>query len=192
MTSKPTTPRDSHGEQVFDYPISHYVGYTSGLPLRRLWTHGAKSSRHVVAVIPGDERREHLAKELEACPACGRSLWYYGESPRPIPLLQAGDVVSRGARGRLRYRVSTDAAGRVQLHRIDRRAPQVLSAAAARRFWPSLVVRERDPESYRARQHSLQAGLRGNPRPTGADLERLREAAYRAIPSGGDDASRIS
>lgn len=132
------------GEQVFDYRISHYVGHTSGLPVRRLWTHGAKSSQHVVAVIPGDKRREQLVKELEACPACGRSLWYYGESPRPLPLLDDGDIVTRGERGRVRYVVGADADGAHLLRRLDRGVAK--SASGARRVWPSVVVRERDPD----------------------------------------------
>lgn len=173
------------GEQVFDYPISHYVGYTSGLPVRRLWTHGAKSSRHVVAVVPGDEHRENMVKELEACPSCSRSLWYYGESPRPLPLLGMGDVVTRGERGRVRYRVGVDAQGAHFLQRLD--SEVVLSTSDARRVWPSLVVRERNPDGYRARQQERQAALTAPVRHSQTDLERLRRAAYRAVQGGYTD-----
>lgn len=180
---QPTEVRDRDylvGERVFDYPISHYVGHTKGAPLRRLWTHGCGSSRKVAAVLPGDEHREQVIKELEACPTCGRSLWYCGESPKPLILLQIGDVVSRGARGRARYRVATDSRGGAQLNRIDQGATEVLGAGITRRLWPHLVLRDREPGSYWAVQQARQDALSTTPRTAQADLERLRDEAYRA------------
>jgi hypothetical protein len=99
-------------------PVSHYVGYTMQRPpVRRVWQHGAGSAAALVEMRPGNLRDELRVKILGSCPACGRSLWYYGPhwplSPEVLAL--AGLYVNpadnrrmrlhlRPMRGRRRYR----------------------------------------------------------------------------------------
>jgi hypothetical protein len=64
-----------------EYPISHYVGYTTQLPIDRVRQHGARSAHYLVAVQPGTERDEYQIKRTGTCPRCGKSLWYFAESP---------------------------------------------------------------------------------------------------------------
>lgn len=64
-----------------DYPISHYVGFTTQLPIDRVRQHGARSAHYIAAIQPGTIRDEHRIKLIGACPRCGKSLWYYAESP---------------------------------------------------------------------------------------------------------------
>ena len=168
------------GELERDYPISHYVGFTSGLPIRRLWTHGAKSSRCVVAIVPGDARREQMIKELEACPSCGQSLWYYGESPRPLRVIQDGDILTRGLHGRVRYLAVGQGDSITEVRRIGSESRHVFSGPALDHARPSFVVRWRKPGSYYDIQEQRQAALRSDPRPEPIVLERLRVEAYRA------------
>lgn len=185
---QPTQVRDRDylvGERVFDYPISHYVGHTRGAPLRRLWTHGHGSSQKVAAVVPGDQRREQVIKELEACPTCGRSLWYYGESPRPLNVLQGGDVATRGPRGRIRYLVVDGARDELIFRRLDPGGAEWLTASESRRIRVSLVPRWRDPASYVALQQKRQRGLASVPVLSGVALERRRVEAYHALSRTG-------
>ncbi|MFD9965054.1 hypothetical protein [Amycolatopsis sp. NPDC059020] len=70
--------REDHSH---DYPITHYVGYTRQLPIRRIRSHGARSAHHVAKIQPGTMDDENNIKRHELCPKCGRSLWYYAESP---------------------------------------------------------------------------------------------------------------
>lgn len=63
-------------------PISHYVGWTSQQPpVRRVRAHGARSAHYIAQIRPGTLADEDHAKRHEFCPRCGKSLWYYGESP---------------------------------------------------------------------------------------------------------------
>lgn len=67
-----------------NYPISHYVGYTRQQPpVKRIWSHGAHSAHYIAQIRPGTLAGEDSAKRTEACPKCGGSLWYFGESPTP-------------------------------------------------------------------------------------------------------------
>lgn len=63
------------------YSITHYVGFTTQLPIDRIRQHGALSAHYLVEVRPGTEADELNAKLYEKCPCCGRSLWYFAESP---------------------------------------------------------------------------------------------------------------
>jgi predicted RNA-binding Zn-ribbon protein involved in translation (DUF1610 family) len=64
------------------YPISHYVGWTRQLPpIERVRQHGAKSAHYVAQIRPGTMLDEERAKRFEPCPRCGKSLWYFAESP---------------------------------------------------------------------------------------------------------------
>jgi hypothetical protein len=63
------------------YPITHYVGFTTQLPVDRVRQHAALSAHYLVEVRPGGETDELNAKLYEKCPRCGRSLWYFAESP---------------------------------------------------------------------------------------------------------------
>ena len=100
------------GDRSRKYPISHYVGYTSQLPpIERVWQHGAKSSHYIAQIRPGTVRDEEHAKRFETCPKCGKSLWYYAESPtyseeyadNPLPG-QGGLLWASGNRDRPRHR----------------------------------------------------------------------------------------
>lgn len=65
-----------------DFPISHYVGYTRQQPpVKRIRSHGARSAHYIAQIRPGTAVDEETAKRAGACPRCGGSLWYYGESP---------------------------------------------------------------------------------------------------------------
>ena len=63
------------------YPITHYVGFTTQLPVDRVRQHAALSAHYLVEVRPGWETDELNAKLYEKCPRCGGSLWYFAESP---------------------------------------------------------------------------------------------------------------
>ena len=63
------------------YPITHYVGFTTQLPIDRVRQHAALSAHYLVEVRPGTEFDEQTAKLYEKCPRCSRSLWYCAESP---------------------------------------------------------------------------------------------------------------
>jgi hypothetical protein len=65
-----------------NYPISHYVGYTSQHPpMKRVKQHGAFCAGFLVGVYVGDEIAERKFKAFGDCPKCSRDLWYYAESP---------------------------------------------------------------------------------------------------------------
>lgn len=65
-----------------DYPISHYVGYTTQQPpVKRIRSHAARSAHYIAEIRPGTQADEETAKRSEMCPKCGGSLWYYAESP---------------------------------------------------------------------------------------------------------------
>src|SRR5690349_18023511 len=65
-----------------DYPITHYVGWTGQQPpVKRVRDHGAKSARYIARTFPGSMRDQERIKLFESCPECGKSLWYYAESP---------------------------------------------------------------------------------------------------------------
>jgi hypothetical protein len=70
--------RDAWGS---GYPITHYVGFTTQLPVDRVRQHAAFSAHYLVEVRPGWETDELHAKLYEKCPRCGGSLWYFAESP---------------------------------------------------------------------------------------------------------------
>jgi len=45
-------------DPTLDYPITHYVGYTRQQPpLRRIWSHGARSAHYIAQIRPGTGRR---------------------------------------------------------------------------------------------------------------------------------------
>jgi hypothetical protein len=67
------------------YPITHYVGFTTQLPVDRVRQHAALSAHYLVEVRPGTEADELKAKLYERCPRCGGSLWYFAESPTYKP-----------------------------------------------------------------------------------------------------------
>ncbi|MFI6031638.1 hypothetical protein [Amycolatopsis magusensis] len=70
------------GDPTTDYPITHYVGWTSQQPpVRRVRAHGARSAHYIAQIRPGTLADEDHAKRHESCPTCGKSLWYYAESP---------------------------------------------------------------------------------------------------------------
>src|SRR4051794_38455006 len=65
-----------------NYPVTHYVGYTSQQPpLRRIKQHGVFCADQLVLVLAGNELLERQVKALAKCPTCKGSLWYYSESP---------------------------------------------------------------------------------------------------------------
>jgi hypothetical protein len=68
-------------DRDFKYPITHYVGYTTQLPIDRVRQHAALSAHYLVEVRPGTMADEESAKLYEKCPRCGQSLWYFAESP---------------------------------------------------------------------------------------------------------------
>lgn len=70
--------RDYHPDDRQDYPLEHYVGFTSRVPpLRRLRDHGQETVRGLVLLVPGViEEEDHLKRE-SACPRCGAPLWYF-------------------------------------------------------------------------------------------------------------------
>ena len=69
-------------DPTHDYPITHYVGYTRQQPpVQRIRSHGARSAHYVAQIRPGTMDDEDDIKQHEPCPKCGRSLWYYAESP---------------------------------------------------------------------------------------------------------------
>ncbi len=63
------------------YPITHYVGFTTQVPVDRVRQHAALSAHYLVEVRPGGGADELNAKLYEKCPRCGGSLWYFAESP---------------------------------------------------------------------------------------------------------------
>jgi hypothetical protein len=44
-------------------------------------SHGARSAHYIAEIRAGTLADEETAMHTEACPKCGGSLWYYGESP---------------------------------------------------------------------------------------------------------------
>ena len=61
---------------------SHYEGHTGQQPpLKRIRQHGAISANHIAQIRPGTINDEARVKRNESCPECGKSLWYYPESP---------------------------------------------------------------------------------------------------------------
>lgn len=69
-----------------NHPISHYVAHTRQQPpVKQIRSHGAHSERHIAQIRPGRAIDANKAKDTEACPKCGGSLWYYGESPNWPP-----------------------------------------------------------------------------------------------------------
>jgi hypothetical protein len=83
---KPTLVRDRDYLLTLDtydknYPITHYVGYTTQLPVDRIRQHAAKSAHFIADIRPGTQANEVAIKLYEKCPTCGKSLWYFAESP---------------------------------------------------------------------------------------------------------------
>ncbi len=95
-------------DPAYDYPISHYVGYTTQRPIDRIRQHGARSAHYIVAIRPGTARDEENIKRSGTCARCGHSLWYYAESPSYSPSFadwfdQRGEILAqRGAASRVR------------------------------------------------------------------------------------------
>ncbi|WP_426975987.1 hypothetical protein ACQCSU_14510 [Pseudarthrobacter sp. O4] len=166
------------------YPIRHYVGYTASPkypPIKRIVSHGAMSRNFVADIRPGTLEDEAKAKELEACPKCGKSLWYFGESPRAVDRFQVGDVVTRG-KGKIGYEIIDGRPGRKGLLRPITVPSSGLSIP---RTVPlsTLTLRQRNPDSYLAFQQALQGYFRqecGNTHQE--EIEQLRTAALRAWP----------
>ncbi|HYN29829.1 MAG TPA: hypothetical protein VES95_08170 [Dermatophilaceae bacterium] len=172
------------GESERDYPITHYVGWTrSQPPVRRLWTHGARSAHFVADLRPGTLREEELAKELQACPGCGGSLWYFGESPQPASRFQVGDRVRVGGRGRSVYLVAAsgrDGSRRVALVATTPPAAGSRETARIRYAEPArLVLVERDTRSYLAQWERVQR-LLVDPHRDAAALHAAQAAAARS------------
>lgn len=71
--------RDHHPQDpVHDYPIRHYVGWTTQQPPgKRLGQHGSATRRSLVLLVPGTVREEHGLKVVARCPKCNDRLWYY-------------------------------------------------------------------------------------------------------------------
>jgi hypothetical protein len=67
---------------VYDFPITHYIGYTRQQPpVKRIRSHGARSAHHIARIQPGTLADEVAIKRHGACPRCRGSLWYFAESP---------------------------------------------------------------------------------------------------------------
>jgi hypothetical protein len=79
-----------HIDPTWQYPKTHYVGYTGRAPIVRIREHGNRSAHFIAAIIPGGDIREMAYKLFAACPTCGGSLWYYGESPTYQPSFREG------------------------------------------------------------------------------------------------------
>jgi len=79
--------RDYHrGDDMTDYPISHYVGWTRQLPpVKRVAQHGRTCVDALIKIMPGTEQEEALLKAAAACPQCGQQLWYYRADPPSKP-----------------------------------------------------------------------------------------------------------
>jgi hypothetical protein len=68
-------------DPIRDYPITHYVGFTTRQPIVRIREHGAHSIDYVIDIQPGTELQEEGIKLFQNCSQCGGSLFYYSESP---------------------------------------------------------------------------------------------------------------
>ena len=74
--------RDYYPADVRDYPLRHYVGFTSQHPpVKRVKQHGAEALRGLKLVIPGTQSDEAHLKQDELCPSCGQALWYFEGAP---------------------------------------------------------------------------------------------------------------
>ncbi|MDQ1746704.1 MAG: hypothetical protein QOD07_967 [Frankiaceae bacterium] len=61
-------------------PISHYVGFTGGVPIKRIERHGAMSQGAVAEIRPGTLADEERTKFDGRCAFCGSGLRYWEES----------------------------------------------------------------------------------------------------------------
>jgi hypothetical protein len=111
---KPVMVRDRdylHQDWDSRYPITHYVGYTAQVPITRVRQHAALSAHYLVEVRPGTEADEEWAKLYEKCPRCGRSLWYFAESPTYKRKYRRQRIRQRERRRQLRTRSVTTPRG---------------------------------------------------------------------------------
>lgn len=71
--------RDHHRDDPeLDYPVRHYVGWTSQQPpVKRVNQHRVTCRDHLVLLVPGSERDEAELKREGRCPRCGDALWYF-------------------------------------------------------------------------------------------------------------------
>lgn len=62
-------------DPAYEYPITHYVGYTRQQPpVKRVQAHGARSAHCIVSIRPGTTADKDEIKLHESCPKCGKSL----------------------------------------------------------------------------------------------------------------------
>ena len=62
-------------------PITHYVGYTTGVPSARIGRHGVMSRCCVAEIRPGSPADEMRLKLAGQCAFCGSGLRYWEEIP---------------------------------------------------------------------------------------------------------------
>lgn len=81
---EPTVIRDRDywpGDPTENYPLRHYVGWTTQRPpRRRLLDHGRVALESLVVLLPGTRIEEDILKFAGRCPRCDEDLWYYRAS----------------------------------------------------------------------------------------------------------------
>ncbi|WP_129668781.1 hypothetical protein [Phytoactinopolyspora endophytica] len=175
------------GEKTRDYPITHYVGWTrTRPPLRRVRSHGARSAHFIAQIRPGSTDDEQLAKEIEPCPKCGHSLWYYGESPDAPLLYEAGDVVTVD-RGRVKYKITATVG---DIARISRISSEVEASRPRTLSTSRLTLCERNSDGYLCLRLAWQDALAESLRNPSAENEQRAHSAYAAVCAAVDDGRR--
>lgn len=89
--------RDHHPDDPKrDYPVQHYVGWTTQQPpVKRLNQHAAACRRSLVLLVPGSKGDERLLKTQGRCPRCNDTLWYYlAENLNPLKRRPARDPLT--------------------------------------------------------------------------------------------------